>query len=504
MENGLSAEVEEIPDALWGSPEEPQDQQQQQQQHPVEPQEVAGDDGGGGGGAADDGEGVEEGAGGAMDQDNMAAEEWSFERILEEALLNGVGDDDAAAAEPDPEPEPEPGHDVALHAADGGDVDGVEMEVVDHLNDTSPEPLAPVVEEALLLNGGGDITAAAAAEPGHVVALHAAAPVVSADGGAGGGGDGSIMEMMEAADRGNGVSPAPAAEETAVDPLEYNAALKRKLAEDLAAVAVWRTSGAKQPKRSQGSNNYAEGSKIQNADIHGKQAISFSSGEPSPTGDNDDYGEVDILGFMFPEVEKVRKRKESNRESARRSRDRKAAHLKDIEDQVVQLRVENSSLLRRLASLNQKYHDATADIRVLKADNDTLRAKVKMAEDILKRVAGMRPVPATPIVADNSYLSMHFGGSPSDVAAAIHDYFATPSNASVNNNNPMSNMMPCLQAEGTGNGSLTARKINQIAQHAIAIEHLKKAICGMPTSSGSVPWGSPSLGQNDFANMKMP
>jgi peptidoglycan hydrolase CwlO-like protein len=69
-------------------------------------------------------------------------------------------------------------------------------------------------------------------------------------------------------------------------------------------------------------------------------------------------------------------RKQSNRESARRSRSRKAAHLNELEAQVSQLRVENSSLLRRLADVNQKYNDAAVDNRVLKADVETLRAKV--------------------------------------------------------------------------------------------------------------------------------
>jgi hypothetical protein len=44
--------------------------------------------------------------------------------------------------------------------------------------------------------------------------------------------------------------------------------------------------------------------------------------------------------------------------------------------QVAQLRVENSSLLRRLADVNQKFNDAAVDNRVLKADVETLRAKV--------------------------------------------------------------------------------------------------------------------------------
>lgn len=44
--------------------------------------------------------------------------------------------------------------------------------------------------------------------------------------------------------------------------------------------------------------------------------------------------------------------------------------------QVSQLRVENSSLLKRFTDMNQKYNGAAVDNRVLKADVETLRAKV--------------------------------------------------------------------------------------------------------------------------------
>lgn len=44
--------------------------------------------------------------------------------------------------------------------------------------------------------------------------------------------------------------------------------------------------------------------------------------------------------------------------------------------QVSQLRVENSALLKRLTDLNQKYNTASVDNRILKADVETLRAKV--------------------------------------------------------------------------------------------------------------------------------
>jgi hypothetical protein len=42
------------------------------------------------------------------------------------------------------------------------------------------------------------------------------------------------------------------------------------------------------------------------------------------------------------------------------------------------LRVENSSLLKRLAETSQKYNESAVDNRVLKADIETLRAKVTL------------------------------------------------------------------------------------------------------------------------------
>lgn len=75
----------------------------------------------------------------------------------------------------------------------------------------------------------------------------------------------------------------------------------------------------------------------------------------------------------------------SNRESARRSRRRKQAHLGDLEMQVAQMRVENASLFKQLTEITQKLNNALVDNRVLKSDVEALRAKVKMAEDMVAR-----------------------------------------------------------------------------------------------------------------------
>jgi chromosome segregation ATPase len=75
----------------------------------------------------------------------------------------------------------------------------------------------------------------------------------------------------------------------------------------------------------------------------------------------------------------------SNRESARRSRRRKQAHLADLEVQVDQLRGENSTLYKQLTGATQQYRDADTNNRVLKSNVEALRAKVKLAEDMVTR-----------------------------------------------------------------------------------------------------------------------
>jgi len=79
------------------------------------------------------------------------------------------------------------------------------------------------------------------------------------------------------------------------------------------------------------------------------------------------------------------KRMVSNRESARRSRKRKQAHLTDLEQQVEQLRGEYTTLFKQLTSASQQFKDASTNNRVLKADVEALRAKVKLAEDMVAR-----------------------------------------------------------------------------------------------------------------------
>uniref|UniRef100_A0A1J3FH22 Basic leucine zipper 10 n=1 Tax=Noccaea caerulescens TaxID=107243 RepID=A0A1J3FH22_NOCCA len=121
-----------------------------------------------------------------------------------------------------------------------------------------------------------------------------------------------------------------------------------------------------------------------------KQVMSGSSREYSDDDDLDEENET--TGSLKPEDVKKSRRMLSNRESARRSRRRKQEQTCDLETQVNELKGEHSSLLKQLSNMNHKYDDAAVGNRILKADIETLRAKVKMAEETVKRVTGMNPL----------------------------------------------------------------------------------------------------------------
>ncbi|PKA63322.1 Light-inducible protein CPRF2 [Apostasia shenzhenica] len=174
----------------------------------------------------------------------------------------------------------------------------------------------------------------------------------------------------------------------------------------------------------------------------------------------------------------------SNRESARRSRRRKQAHLSELEAQVSQLRVENSSLLKRLTDINQKYTEAAVDNRILKADVETLRAKVKMAEDTVKRVTASIPLTASPSEAT------------SDAAIPIQDdptrFFAPPTP-----NPGIQNCMP----EICSIGGVTGKMVRTASMQRVAsLEHLQKRICGGPATGGGLPWDGAAWGPQISGN----
>ncbi|XP_041019381.1 basic leucine zipper 9 [Juglans microcarpa x Juglans regia] len=124
--------------------------------------------------------------------------------------------------------------------------------------------------------------------------------------------------------------------------------------------------------------------KTEGRDTQERRATSGSSHEQSDDEDVELEAGPCEQSTDPTDLKRVR-RMVSNRESARRSRRRKQEQLQDLELQVEQLRGENVSLCKQLTDANQQYNVADTNNRVLKSDVEALRAKVKLAEDMVAR-----------------------------------------------------------------------------------------------------------------------
>ncbi|KAL9235123.1 hypothetical protein vseg_009915 [Gypsophila vaccaria] len=219
-----------------------------------------------------------------------------------------------------------------------------------------------------------------------------------------------------------------------------------------------------------------------------KQAPSYSSDQ---SDEDEAEGENETTGNMDPTDLKRVRRMLSNRESARRSRRRKQAHLTELETQVSQLKGENSTLLKRLADISQKFNEAAVDNRVLKADVETLRAKVKMAEETVKRVTGMNPL--LQAVSEISTIGMSpFQGSPSNSADAAVSVQQDPKQTHFYQPVPAENPVPVpapapVPRVDNGMGHIPAidnvSGVNKVGrttsmQRVASLEHLQKRIRG--------------------------
>ncbi|MBA0708785.1 hypothetical protein Golax_023877 [Gossypium laxum] len=227
-------------------------------------------------------------------------------------------------------------------------------------------------------------------------------------------GEGDVVEIKRPGNQNHNSPPSDLAPTFSIDSDEYRAILKDKLHQACAAVALSRASSVKAEVFSAQAEDQALQSRSQvqgsskaqgqgeldatpsevlamsttqtKSKVQMRQTTSVSSGEDS---DDDELRDTETTDNMDPADAKRARRMLSNRESARRSRRRKQAHMNELEAQVGQLRVEHSTLLKSLTDTNHKYDEAAVDNRILKADIETLRAKVKMAEETVKRVTGI-------------------------------------------------------------------------------------------------------------------
>ncbi|KAJ0989050.1 hypothetical protein J5N97_007406 [Dioscorea zingiberensis] len=109
--------------------------------------------------------------------------------------------------------------------------------------------------------------------------------------------------------------------------------------------------------------------------------MASSSGTSSGSSHLQNSGsEGDLLAVMD---QRKRKRMLSNRESARRSRQRKQKHLDDLMAQVSQLRKENSQILTTLNITTQHYLGVESENSVLRTQMMELNTRLQSLNEIL-------------------------------------------------------------------------------------------------------------------------
>lgn len=110
--------------------------------------------------------------------------------------------------------------------------------------------------------------------------------------------------------------------------------------------------------------------------------MSSSSGTAasSPQIHNSGSEGVDLLKAVD---QRKRKRMESNRESARRSRMRKQKHLGDLTGEIAQLTKENSQVLTNISATTQHYVNLEAENSILRAQMMELSQRLHSLNEIL-------------------------------------------------------------------------------------------------------------------------
>ncbi|XP_073052900.1 bZIP transcription factor 44-like [Primulina eburnea] len=110
--------------------------------------------------------------------------------------------------------------------------------------------------------------------------------------------------------------------------------------------------------------------------------MSSSSGtsSSSPQIQNSGSEGVDLLKAVD---QRKRKRMESNRESARRSRMRKQKHLDDLMAEITQLTEGNSQILTNISATTQHYVNLEAENSILRAQMMELSQRLHSLNEIL-------------------------------------------------------------------------------------------------------------------------
>nr|GMC56066.1 bzip transcription factor 44 [Ipomoea batatas] len=112
--------------------------------------------------------------------------------------------------------------------------------------------------------------------------------------------------------------------------------------------------------------------------------MAYSSGNSSGSTQLTNSGSEEDLQVLMNE--RKRKRMQSNRESARRSRMRKQQHLDELMAQAAALKKENAQILSKISSTARDFMNVEAENSVLRAQMMELSQRLQSLNDILSRM----------------------------------------------------------------------------------------------------------------------
>ncbi|KAD2805898.1 hypothetical protein R6Q59_029089 [Mikania micrantha] len=105
----------------------------------------------------------------------------------------------------------------------------------------------------------------------------------------------------------------------------------------------------------------------------------------SSSGNSSQRSEEDLMD------QRKRKRMQSNRESARRSRMRKQKHLDDLTDQINQMKKDNAQILTTINVTTQQFVHVDADNSVLRAQIGELSQRLDYLNEIINLMNNCTP-----------------------------------------------------------------------------------------------------------------
>ncbi|KAF9668453.1 hypothetical protein SADUNF_Sadunf14G0005200 [Salix dunnii] len=108
---------------------------------------------------------------------------------------------------------------------------------------------------------------------------------------------------------------------------------------------------------------------------------------PSPSQNSGSWGSSQAV---YSADEKKRRRKESNRESARRSRWRKKKYLENLTQQLNRLKIENRELQNRLGSIINQSHALWRENDHLMSESMALKARLSGLRHLLVAMNAMQ------------------------------------------------------------------------------------------------------------------